>query len=167
MAAANVPAAIEADVLCCGYNVGFFDKSDIVRWADSQIAAMDKPSDALLDLAMIRDAHPLDVIKLLKTIRVEPASADSIATQIGFIGICFTKSRITLRAAIRGLYALTREPGTSPDQSSTIYWLDDAYDLAIAGTYGSLDDVEAGLRNFVVPYTARLYEHHRQLIDRT
>ena len=56
----------EANVLRCGYDVGYFNKSDIAQWADRQIEACDVPSDALLDLSMNRRLDPLDVIKLLR-----------------------------------------------------------------------------------------------------
>ena len=59
--------AAEADVLLCGYDIGFFDKSDIERWADRQIEAVDEPSAALIELAMLQSAHPLDVMRILRT----------------------------------------------------------------------------------------------------
>ncbi len=42
-------AATEADVLRCGYDVGYFDKSDIIAWADRQIAASDAPRRVVTD----------------------------------------------------------------------------------------------------------------------
>jgi len=158
--------SIEADVLLCGYDVGFFDKTDIERWADHQIAIIDEPSTELLDLSMIRNTHPLDVMNTLRKL----GSADpltSVQTRIGFIGLLFDKNRIDTRLAIRGLWSLILESGITDAQKSQIYYLDDGYDLAVAGTYGSLDDVERELRDFVTPYADRLAEEHPRLFPST
>lgn len=152
----------EADVLRCGYDVGYFDKADIARWADRQIAATDDPCTELLDLSMIRQTHPLDVMKLLRSL----GAADSAATetQIGFIGLLYEKHQITTQLAIRRLFALIDEADTTADQQSQIYYLDDGYDLAVAGTYGTMNAIERGVSAFVTPYAERLAEQYPQII---
>jgi hypothetical protein len=153
----------EAEVLRCGYNVGFFDKSDIVKWADRQIEVTDNPSAALLDLSMIRQTHPLDVMKLLRCFGpTEPAN--SIEIQIGFIGLLLAKQRITTHLAIRGLWSLIHETGITDEQQSQIYFLDDGYDLAIAGTYFTLEGIDRDLREFVTPYAERLATQYPHLV---
>lgn len=153
----------EADILRCGYNVGYFGKADIAKWADQQIEAFDSLPTELLDLSMIRDTHPIDVMNLLRAIR-SPDSSRTIETQIGFIGLQLNKGKIPTQLAIRGLFALVHEPGITQEQQSQIYYLDDGYDLAIAGTYGTMDDIERELRNFVFPYSNRLAEQFPHLI---
>ena len=156
-------STVEAAVLRCGYNVGFFDKTDLVTWADHQIEASANPSAKLLDLSMIRQTHPLDVMNLLRSLGpTDPAT--SIQTQIGFIGLLLAKQRITSQLAIRGLWALVHDPGTTEEQQSQIYFLDDGYDLAVAGTCGTMDDIEQGLRDFVTPHAEQLAEQYPHLI---
>jgi hypothetical protein len=144
--------ADDADILRCGYNMGYFDKPDIERWADSQIAAIDTPADDLLNLSMIRETHPVDVLNSLKSLSAHTPPEQSVATQIGFIGLCYCEGKITLEAAVRALFGVREEIGVSSEQKSAIYWLDDAYDLALAGYYGTRDEVEVELRRFVSPY---------------
>jgi len=148
----STDAATEADVLRCGYDVGFFDKSDIARWADQQIAAIDAPSMALIDLSMNRQLHPLDVMKLLRNFGQSNPSA-IIEAQLGFIGLLLSTNRMSVELAIRGLWSLIHEPGVTDEQQSQIYYLDDGYDLAIAGTYGTMADIDRDLRRFVTPYS--------------
>lgn len=152
----------EANVLRCGYDVGYFDKSDIANWADRQIEACDVPSDALLDLSMNRRLDPLDVIKLLQSFgEADPAA--SIQTQIGFIGLLFAKQRISMESAVRGLWGLYREPGVTDEQQGQIYHLDYGYDLAESGHW-TWDEIDRALRDFFTPYSDRLAEQFPQLI---
>ena len=153
----------EADVLHCGYNLGFFEKADIAGWADRLIEATETPTDEMLDLSMNRHIHPMDVLRLLRTFgAAEPAT--SIETQIGFIGLLLSQQRITTQLAIQGLWALLYEPGTTEQQQSTIDYLDDCYDLALAGSYGTLENVQQDLITFVLPYAQRLAAQYPQLI---
>lgn len=158
----NVLSA-EADVLRCGYDVGFFDKSDIETWADRQIEASTYPCTELLDLSMIRQTHPLDVMNLLRSFG-PPDPATTIQTQIGLIGLLLAKNEISTQLAIRGLWALVHETGTTQEQQSRIYVLDDGYDLAVAGAYGTMDDIERELHDFVSPYAEQLAEAYPHLI---
>ena len=155
--------AAEADVLRCGYDLGFFDKTDIAAWADRRIESTENPSTELLDLSMIRQTHPLDVMNLLRSLgAADPAT--NIQTQIGFIGLLLANRSITTQRAIRGLWPLVHEPGTTQEQQSQIYYLDDGYDLAVAGTYGTMADIERELREFVMPYAEQLAEQYPHLI---
>jgi hypothetical protein len=156
--------SVEADVLWCGYDVGYFDKSDIARWADRQIAAVENPCTELLDLSMIRHTHPLDVMKLLRSLASADARA-TIQTRIGFIGLLYDKRRLTSQLAIRALFALAHEPGVTADEKSQIYYLDDGYDLAIAGTYGTMNDIQRQLKDFASPYAEQLREQYPHLIS--
>ena len=54
--------------------------------------------------------------------------------------------------------------GTTQEQRSQIYYLDDGYDLAIEGTHGSMDDIERELNAFVLPYAMRLADEFPHLI---
>lgn len=150
--------AIEADVLLCGYEAGFFSKSDISQWADRQIAAIANPSAELLDLSMIRHTYPIDVMNLLRSLG-SPDLNVRIQNQIGFIGLLYGEKKLTLQRAIGGLLSLVHQPDLTQEQRSQIYYLDDGYDLAVAGAYGTLAQIERDFCNFVSPYLQRLAGH--------
>jgi hypothetical protein len=153
----------EANALRCGYDVGYFDKSDIAQWADRQIEACDVPSDALLDLSMNRRLDPLDVIKLLQSFgEADPAA--SIRIHIGFIGLLLAKKGISIQMAIRGLWKLVHEPDVTSEEQRAIYLLDEGYNVAAAGYHGTLDNVDRELRGFIMPYADRLAEQFPHLI---
>jgi len=155
--------SLEANILRCGYDVGYFDKSDIARWADRQIAAIDDPCTELLDLSMNRNTHPFDVMQLLRSLGAADPAA-TIQAQIGFIGLLYDKQELTTQRAIRGLFALVHESGITEDEKSQIDYLDDGYDLAAAGSYGTIDEIERDLKDFVSPYAQRLAAQYPDLI---
>jgi len=155
--------ANEAAVLRCGYRAGYFTKADISRWADRQIEAIEQPGSELLDLSMIRHTHPLDVMHLLHSVGAV-APADTTEMELGFIGLLREERRVSPEFAVRGLLTLVHEPGPTADQWSEIYRLEDACDCAIAGTYGSMTEVEQDLDSFVSPYARKLAERYPQLI---
>jgi hypothetical protein len=158
-------AVAEADLLLCGYEVGYFDKSDIAQWADRQIAAIANPSAELLDLSMIRHTYPIDVMNLLRSLG-SPDLNVRIQNQIGFIGLLYGEKKLTLQRAIGGLLSLVHQPGLTQEQRSQIYYLDDGYDLAVAGAYGTLAQIERDFSNFVSPYTQRLGEYVATLVPK-
>jgi hypothetical protein len=155
---------IEADVLRCGYNAGYFNKADVERWAECKIAALDDPPADLIELATIQRTHPLDVIKLLTSLSSSMPASNSIGTQIGFIGLAFGLGKLSLRGACRGLYALAHFDGITSEQQSEIYSLDDGYDLALCGTYGTMEDIEAQLLEFVRPFVKELDQQYPSLM---
>jgi hypothetical protein len=112
---------------------------------------------------MCRNDHPLDVMICLRVLGANDP-AQCIETQIGFLGLAFESQRITLQLVIRGLWALVHEPSVSSDQESMIYYLDDGYDLAVAGSYGTLADIERELVAFVTPYADNLRALYPHLV---
>ena len=51
---------------------------------------------------------------------------------------------------------LVHVEGVTDEQRGVIYHLDDGYDSAIAGTYGTIDEVESAFRSFVKPYVIKV-----------
>jgi hypothetical protein len=154
----------QAAFLCCGYNVGYYSTSDIEWWAIQQIDAMDEPPLAIIDLATLRDTNPIDVMNLLRSLGGTLSSSLTTEMRIGFLGLLYDVKRISLNTAIGGLFALVHDDGVTDDQRSMIYWLDDGCDLAIAGTYGTIGQVEADFRSFVRPYADSLKAQKIELL---
>jgi hypothetical protein len=148
---AGMSCAEEAEILRCGYKIGYFDKSHIERWAERQIAACDEPSATLIDLAMIRQTHPVDVLQLLRSLSQSVDPHVSVEMQIGFIGLLFTSGRLSLHDAVRGLSALVLENDFDFKNKWDIYRLDDEYDLAVHGIWDTVASVESSLRDLLMP----------------
>lgn len=157
--------ALEAAVLCCGYNMGFFHKGDIEHWAEKLIEACDDPSTTILDLAMIGKTNPIDVMNLLRSLSTTIGPEVFIMSQIGFIGLRLIEKKITVREAIGGLWSLIRQQGITKEEEMSIYCIDDGCDLALAGTYGTISDVESEFFAFVTPYAQKLQSEYPEILD--
>ena len=146
----------EAHALRYGYAVNVFSINQIEKWAERWIATLETPSIELIELATIRCAYPIDVLNMLQTVSDEMSDTDCIEVSLGISGALFQQEKLTLREAIDTVWSLHSEPGITQYQEGMIYYLDDAYDLAIQGSYGSLEQTEADFREFVRPYVAAL-----------
>ena len=163
---ANI-SATEADVLRCGYEAEHFDKSHIIAWADEQIMACDKPSDALIDLSLCRNSGSQTVASNLRSLGSNDATL-CVKLQFAFLGLTFNADRITLEQAVRTLYRIAHEianeRGVDDDQRNMIYHLDDGYYPAFSGTHGTLAEIEREFGDFIRPYILQLNEQFPQLV---
>ncbi len=157
---------LEASILRCGYDAGYFCNDDIEHWAERQIAVIDELPLPLIELATIRRTHPLDVMNLLRLLAAGVQPKDLIETQIGFIGLAFDSGQLSLRGSIKGLWALLHEDGLTSEQEFEIYSLDDHYDFALCGTHGTMMDVESHVREFVMPYAEKMKQFQPELLAR-
>ncbi len=146
------PVGHQAAVLCCGYSMGYYNEADIEHWAERQIDALDEPPLPLIELTTVRGMYPIDVMNLLRSLSSAFPPSVTIEAQIGFLGLLYDSKKVSLKKAIGGLLAMVHDKGVTGDQCTTIYGLDDVFDLAIAGTYGTVGQVESEFRSFVWPY---------------
>lgn len=144
----------------CGFYVGYFSRNDIEHWADKQIENTEKPSLDLIDLAILRGKHDWDVISLL--FRVSSDIAPQVRTEltIGMIGKLYREDKLSLKSSVRTLLSMMLEDDDEcwRQYQGDIYCLDDGYDLAVDGTYGTIKDVETHLLTFTEPFVAILAE---------
>ncbi|MEW4453789.1 hypothetical protein AB1L30_14035 [Bremerella sp. JC817] len=153
----------EADVLCSGYDVGYFDKADVARWADRWIEATDVPCDVLFDLSLNRSLHPVDLKRALRSLG--SAEPDQVAsTTIGFLGLLYEQKKVSAQSVVQRLFFLVHEPGLTNDETSYIYYLDDQVYHVAAGTWLPLRDVEEEVRGFLTPYAERLTVKYPEMI---
>ena len=150
------PFGHQAAILCCGYSMGYYKEADIEHWAERQINALNEPPLPLIELATVRGMYPIDVMNLLRSLSGAFPPSLIAEAQIGFLGLLYHSKKIPLKRAIGGLFAMVHDEDVTDDQRSMIYGLDDMYDLAIAGTYGTVGQVEAEFRSFVQPYVEKL-----------
>ncbi len=154
----------QAQLLRCGYALGYYSKSQIESWAERWIADVDHPSLELIELATIRNVDEVEVLKLLESIGGEAEPFQFISMALGFWGQMYLDEKATLQNAIGGIWNLLPEPGITEEQRAIIYYLDDAYDLAINGSWGSINETAASLREFLTPYSVQLTEQTKRLI---
>jgi hypothetical protein len=148
-------AAFGAALLHCGFRLGYFSRQDIEHWADRQIEEQGQPSLELIELAILRGKHDMDVLALLSQASAALGPRLWIELTIGMVGRLYRAGGASLESSVRGLFSLVldnRDNALTNEEMGTIYWLDDAYDLAVRGTYGTVEDVEKEFLTFTEPY---------------
>ena len=132
--------------------LGFVSPRDVVAWVDALIAAGPSPHECLID-ASLAEGNRNDLIAALDGFATATGSQDTeaVASTVlaglhsWFLGHPEDGPRIA-RALLA--MAIARE---CPDRSAEgdMYGLEDQYELAANGIYGSRDDVDRDLRVFL------------------
>jgi hypothetical protein len=150
---------VQAAILCGGYHVGCYTTADIEHWAVQQIDASDAPSLAIMDLAILRDTNPIDVMSLLRSLgRALPPNLP-VDIQIGLFGLLYDAKRISLEKAVQKVCELGYEEGVTQDQRKVMEWLGGMCYLAFEESIGTVSQVESGFLSFVRPYADFVRAH--------
>jgi hypothetical protein len=142
--------------LLVGLQEGFHSISDAVTWADAEIVRFERPSDALMDLAMALSDRQVDAHAVLRDLIGTPEPRQVVEIRLAFIYRMLMDRAISLDAATRRLYALTSDDGLFPEERDSLYYFDDAYELAMNGTFGSTEKVLEEVISFTRPFWDRL-----------
>ena len=147
----------DAAALRVGLRLGLLGVEDVVKWANEQIAALDRPPATLLDLSLMGDSPPVEVHARLREISAGVSSLDILPSVLAR-GVGQLRADPSLGPTVaRGLYELYVEADYDvPPGLEEIGRLDDAYSLAKQGTYGTEEETFRDLLAF-----ACQFEHAR------
>lgn len=143
-----------AALLRSGLLYGLVSVSEVVAWADAEIAARERPHPALIEVAMGGRLTPGELAAELDPLTTGCDEGKQIGRLLGFM-----------------YRTLSRDPGSAPRIASTLYsfahadllpgggdpgghmfYFDDALDLASSGVYGTVDGVVEEMLRFLAPY---------------
>jgi hypothetical protein len=127
---------------------GLVSGVEVVRWADSQIVALDSPPESLIGLST---TPPSQIADLLSHLRALASGADFWAAFREILGSLHDHVASKPTEAEHFANELYRTavwfaPGDVPKDLSFVHRFDDAFSLARGGTYGQTEDV---LRDFL------------------
>ncbi|HEX6367532.1 MAG TPA: hypothetical protein VF006_01290 [Longimicrobium sp.] len=140
----------DAEALRCGLLAGYVTVRETVAWADAVIAREPAPDPAIIEVALAGRQPPADVVALLRDV---PGDADPI--------------RVRRRLLARMLQVLDGDPthaeriarwlyqlavhGELPEEAFgwQAYGLDDTFELARTGVYGSHAAAVTELREYL------------------
>jgi hypothetical protein len=145
---------LQAEIIRRGIELGLYSPAEAVRWSDQAIAAEERPDYALIELSLAR--HPQEILRHLVSFaeQAEPALVlqglfrkmlrslngdDSVAEQLA-----------------RTLFRLAHDAEWSPSglDENDAYFIDDAFDLAASGTWGTRAEAVRELRTFLEEHAA-------------
>lgn len=143
----------EAEELALALDHKLIDVAEAIRWADARLLARDDAPECLIDVSLAGSLYPDEVARLLRRIPGErdlPGAARRFPARMA---IALDAGRITPAQAARSLYKMYGDRHV-PDNAAAVAILsiDDSFDLARAGTWGTLADAEQELRTFLARY---------------
>lgn len=128
--------------------------SDIVQWADDQIAAQENPPYELIELALMSDSNRYDTASQLLRVGTPSLSRAQVLPYV------LSKAHGQLledpdfgKVLAEGLYqSWFRSNCDFPDALSLCGYFDDAYSLAESGVIGTVDQINRELLEFTAQF---------------
>ena len=144
----------DAEALRLALLTGLVDTPAVVAWADRLILA-DRIAEApaVLDLSLAGSRPPAEIVALLGQVPGAPDHASVGRRVAARLRRALESGELDVVAVARGMYRMLRE-GYAPDSDfeGMAYFADDGVDLALARTYGTLDDIREELTAFLARY---------------
>jgi hypothetical protein len=148
-----------------GLASGLLKKEEVIDWADMIITKDEQPDIFFIDLAMSSSKSTNDVIHHISDF----LNFDNPAVQgrplLGMLYSQYTGGQINLEQAVSKLFRLKSEAIFNEREEGSIYWLEDQYDLAKHGIYGSLQAVDQELKKFLSVYKDYSIDNYEQWPD--
>jgi hypothetical protein len=131
----------QAEVLRHGLQVGIRTVADAVAWADAIVAADPQPDFAVIEVACSGRRRPREVIALLREVGGECNAIDVIRRAMADLRSALATDPARGPEIASWLYRLAID-GDLPEEHFGLepYSLEDFFELARAGTYGTFAD---------------------------
>ena len=131
----------EAEVLRYGLDAGVRTVADVVAWADTIITADPRPDFAVIEVACSGRRRVSEVVALLRDVAGECDAAEVIRRAMADVRAALAVNPERGPEIAAWLYRLAVN-GELPDEQFGVepYSLDDKFQLARSGTYGTLAD---------------------------
>jgi len=131
---------------------GLLDKEIVIDWADNIINQDSEPDIFIIELSLCGNKSLNDTISLINNYIEQEKSNLSGRVILGFIYRQFLSKKITLRNVIRTIYDLIWTTDLTEKEKNVIYILDNDFDLAQDGGYGSIEIIELDTLKFLEIY---------------
>lgn len=145
---------IEAEEIAIALELGLLSVTDAIRWTDAGIEADPHPPFALIQVSLAAKAPPVEVAHLLRSLPGDPDRREVARRLVCRIVGALHHGRVTAARAARILYHMVlAELIPDPSAEGAMARLDDAFDLARGGYFGTVEDAERDLHEFLDRYT--------------
>lgn len=141
----------QALLLRVGFDLGLYDRADVADWVTSRVMAPEQLDGPLLELGTLAGRSDEDIASLLRDLAGPVPGGLAARIEIGLVGRMVAAGTSKLKPAIRRLFSLAYE-GLTEEEQGCIVQLDDGYDLAAAGTYGTIGQVRSDFADFTARY---------------
>lgn len=148
-----------------GLASGLLTKEEVIDWADKIITKDEQPDIFFIDLAMSSSKSTNDVIHYIS----DYLNFDNPAVQgrplVGLLYHQYANGQINLEQTVSKLFRLKFEAVFNEREEGYIYSLENDYDCAKHGIYGSLQAVQQELEKFLAFYKDYSINNYEQWVD--
>ncbi len=139
----------QAAYLRVALQLGVHTVSDVIRWADTEIARLEEPPFALIELALLENGNPLDVMSKLHELSAGRSALSVLRRVLGQAHEELVRHRESGPNLAHGLYQIYVESGYQvPDDLALMIGFDDRFALARQGIYETEEEVLRDLIEF-------------------
>ena len=140
------------EVFHIGLANGLLDKQEVIRWADNIIQQDDQPVINVIELSLCGHKSVNDVVSLLSEIVGDPRPQISGRVILGLLYNNYKNGKITLEKVARSMSWIIWQGELTDEEKSFMYGIDDMYDLAVSGTFGTVESFEMDTLRFIEIY---------------
>ncbi len=135
-----------------GLASGLLSKEEVIDWADEIITRDKAPDIFFIDLALSNSKSLKDIHYYICDFLNFDDPAISGRPLLGLIYKKFRDKELTLEQTVRTLFNIKFEALFTEREEGCIYSIDDAYDCAKHGIYGTFEDVHKEVESFLSVY---------------
>ncbi len=135
-----------------GLASGLLSKEEVIDWADKIVVKDEQPDIFFIDLAMSSSKSTNDIIHYINDLLNFDNPAVQARPLVGLLFKQFNNGQINLEQAVSKLFRLKFEAVFNEREEGYIYSLENDYDCAKHGIYGSLQIVQQDLEKFLSFY---------------
>jgi hypothetical protein len=136
------PYAQEAEIKRLEFMTGLITVSDVIAWADSLIEQMDIPDSEIIDLSLAGHSNSYELISILSEMAIGSDRFAAMKTVFGKMYSVLSQDVSHARKYSSAIMDFVVENHYNlPDDFYFMYGIDDAFELAEIGIYGSVDEI--------------------------
>lgn len=135
-----------------GLSNGLLDKQEVVKWADKIIEQDDEPDINVIELSLCGHQSVNDIVSLLNEIVGYPRPPISGRVILGLLYNNYKNGKVTLEKVAGSMNWIIWQSELTDDEKSFMHGIDDMYDLAVSGTFGTVEDFEMDTLRFIEIY---------------
>jgi len=148
---------------------GLLDKNEIIKWADNIITSNNEPDYFIIELSLCGHKSANDIVSLLNEYIGQCKPQISSRVILGFLYGQYIAGQLALRKVVGSIDWIIWQTDLTEDEKSFMYGLDDNYNCAEEGIYGTVEAVESQTLRFLEIYKDFQIDNFKdwKLIDTT
>ena len=136
-----------------GLETGVFTITEVIKWADSEITKSESPDELLIDISLMEDANPHDVLSKLKELSISANNLNALRKILSKMYPILKSKPHYSPSFARRLYQIFIEFNYNiPDDLNHIGMFDDEYSLALQGIYDTERNESDRFLEFLKPF---------------